>query len=347
MSITDKETPGGQAVENGNVAVQGGKRHKIKRHFKRFWWIHFIIFLCLVVLGVCLTIFVGVPDIAQDKINDAKLEIQGVNILQTESLKYRMEINSTITTSGGISAHVKGFKGVMYLEDLPAHTPFTNLDFPPTNANKHQMVNISQEVEITDLEAFDVFNIWFQNNKTLNVSVEGHTSVKPAGLETWFGVHFKKTVNINGLDLYKGTKVLNGSIGLENDIHGNNFNGTADIPNTSVFTLDIGNATFINFVGDEVLGSLTIPNLLLKPGSNVVNITAKMDQFAILDLVQSSKYCHTGILPFKLLGANVTNHGQNISYFAAALASANQTVDIDIGSIIKKDLNTTVDCQSS
>lgn len=347
MSEADKELSASQGVENGGVPVKVGKKHKLKRHCKRFWWIHLIIFLCLVILGVCLTIFVGVPDIAQDKINDAKLEIQGVHIINTESLSYLMQINSTITTSGGFSAHVDGFTGVMYLEDLEEHTPFATLDFPETNGDKHQMINVSQEVKITDLEAFDVFNIWFQNNQTLNVTIEGNTKVKPGGLETKFGVHFKKTVNINGLNLYSGTKVLDGNISLTADAQGNNFNGTASIPNASVFTLDIGNATFVNFVGDQILGSLTIPNLLLVPGTNVVPITANMDQVAILELVSSPKYCKTGILPFKLLGSNVTNHGQNISYFAAALASANQTVDIDIGSIIEKDLHTKVSCSSS
>ena len=93
-----------------------------------------------------------------------------------------------------------------------------------------------------------------------------------------------------------------------------------------------------------MVGSLYIDNLLLVPGDNHVNITANMDQVQIIELIRQKPYCQTGMVPFKLLGQNVTNHGQNLSYFAAALASINQTVEIDIGSIIKKDLKASVNC---
>lgn len=71
-----------------------------------------------------------------------------------------------------------------------------------------------------------------------------------------------------------------------------------------------------------------------------------MDQIKILTLVRSPDYCETGIIPFKLLGTDVTNNGQKLPYFAAGLASANQTVEIDIGSIIESSLGTSVGCRN-
>lgn len=70
-----------------------------------------------------------------------------------------------------------------------------------------------------------------------------------------------------------------------------------------------------------------------------------MDQFAILSLVRSPAYCETGIIPFKLQGNNVTNNGQDLPYFAAGLASANQSVEINIGSIIAASLGTEIGCE--
>lgn len=295
--------------------------------------------------------------------NAAHLEIQGVNILQTESNAYHMEINSTIKTDGSIKANIDPFEGEMYLEDYEPHTAFATLLFPKTNANKHQVVNVSQEIKITDMEAFTRFNVWFHNNETVRITINGRTKVKPHGLDRKYGVTFKKTLTINGLNHFNGTEVTDGHISLENDDNGRNFNGTANIPNNSVFTLDIvsgplnnasclifcsphlqGNVSFTNFVGDENVGTLYIQDLLLKPGDNILNITATMDQLAILSVVRKKPYCNTGILPFKLLGKSVVNNGDDLSYFAAALASANQTVNIDIGSIIKNDLGTTVKC---
>lgn len=185
------------------------------------------------------SIFVGVPKIAQSKINDAELEIQGVNIIDTTSDSYTMEINSTIETDGGIHADVDGFKGDLYLEDLEPHTPFATIDFPDTTADKHQVVNVTQEIKITNMDAFIDYNVWFVNNKTLKLTVEGKTKVKPSGLSRKYSVNFKKTLEVSALNLFDGTEVLDGIISLEPDDEGRNFHGRSKIPNASHFTLDI------------------------------------------------------------------------------------------------------------
>lgn len=106
-----------------------------------------------------------------------------------------------------------------------------------------------------------------------------------------------------------------------------------------------GNATFVNFAENFNLGKLEIEDLVLRPGINRVNITAKMDQNQVLKLVMEKPYCEDGIIPFKLLGDSVVNHGQNISYFATALASANQTVPINIGKIVHQDVGLEIKCK--
>ncbi|KAM0260508.1 hypothetical protein ACHAQJ_002741 [Trichoderma viride] len=329
------------------VAAPKSKRRGFLGHLKRFWWAYFIVFLCGVVLVTCLVIFVGVPKIAQQKINDAKLEIQGVNVVNTKANSITLQINSTITTDGSIKANIDSFDGVMYLEDLPAHTPFVNITFPATNGDKHQMVNISQEVQINDHDAFNTFNIWFAANQTLNVTVEGRTKVKPSGLSTKFGVTFKKTITMNGLNLFNGTTVSNGKINALAKKGQQNFNATVDIPNASYFTLDIGNATFTSFIDNTNIGNLTIPNLFLVPGSNKVAISAELNQVAVIEEVQSPKYCKTGIIPVKLRGSAVENDGQTLQYFLDGLSANNETVPMDIASIIKNSLGTSIGCPSS
>lgn len=178
------------------------------------------------------------PRIGQDKVNDAKLEIQGVNILDATSNSFIMEINSTIKTDGTVHADIAAFEGEMYLADLEPHTAFATLQFPETNANKHQMVNISQEVQVKDMDAFTTFNTWFVSNDTLRITISGKTTFKPAGLDRKYDVNFKKTVTVNGLKRFDGTKVNGGKIDTDQDVEFN-FNGTATIPNQSLFTLDI------------------------------------------------------------------------------------------------------------
>jgi len=342
--MSDKEP---QVVHGDTVDVgKPSKKRRCTAHCKRFWWAYLIAFCCVVVLVVCLVIFVGVPNIAQDKLDEAKLNIDGVNILETEPDNYRMEVNSTITTDGKIHADVDAFTGTMYLEGIEPRLAFATLDFPATTAEKHQTVNVSQHVTIADMDAFTTFNVWFTNNETVQISVEGDTKVKPQGLDRKYDVKFRKTLDVSGLNLFKGTEVLvdDAKLSLTEDKAGKNFYGKADIPNASHFTLDIGNVTFTNYVEDEDVGTIWIDNLLLHPGSNVVPISASLDQVKIVKLLGSDKYCEKGIIPFKMLGKSVKNHGEDLSYFATALASANQTTDIDIRSIVKNNLGTTIGC---
>jgi hypothetical protein len=323
-------------TENG-VPLKRGKRGTCARHCKRFWWVHLIIFIVIAVVLLVVTFLVIVPKIGQDKVNASTLEIQGVNVLDTTSKSFTMQINSTITTDGAVGAEIDGFEGDMYLEDVPSHTPFASLSFPNTNGNKHQQVNISQEIQIKDMDAFTTFNTWFVTNDTLDVTISGKTKFKAHGLNRKYNINFKKTLTIKGLNKFDGTKVTSGTISTKKDVK-YNFVGKTDIPNQSDFTLDIGNVTFTNFADDENVGSLFINNLLLVPGSNVLDIQGNIDQTKTLTLLTSKKYCKTGIIPFQLLGKSVDNHGENLSYFADALASYNQTVNIDIGSIVEKSL---------
>jgi len=331
--------------QSEQAPIKSSKKRTCARHCKRFWWLYLIISIIIIVLVVVLIIFVAVPKVAQHKVDEAELDIQGVHILDTETNSFLMEINSTITTKGGIKANVDGFEGEMYLEDYEPHTPFVTLKFPPTTNDKHQVVNTSQHIDIPDMDAFTRYNVWFHNNETLRVTLKGKTKVKPNGLDRKSSVDFKKTLEIKGLNVFAGTEVTEGHIGLQKDANGKNFNGTAKIPNASHFTLDIGNCSFTNFIDDEKVGTLYIDNLLLVPGDNVVPITAVMDQVEIIQTLQKRPYCETGIIPFKMLGNSVVKNGQDLPYFAAALASINQTVNIDIGAIVEKDLGAKINCK--
>ncbi|KYK55602.1 hypothetical protein DCS_07565 [Drechmeria coniospora] len=322
-----------QTIESG-VPAKPVKKRACVDHCKRFWWLHLIIFVLVSVLVICLIIFVAVPKIAQAKVNDAELEIQGVNVLDTKPDSYLMQINSTIKTDGKVKADIDPFVGNLYLEDVPNAPAFATLDFPATNGDEHQIVNVSQVVRITDEKAFEQFNIDFFQRKNLTIRIQGNTQIQPKGLNRKSSVEFKKVLTVNGLNLLNGTKVVGGKVDFMAKSGENNFHGTAEIPNNSHFTLDIGNATFINYADNQELGKLTITNLVLRPGINKVAVAAAMDQVKIVQILAKKPYCETGIIPFQLLGSDVQNNGKQIPYFLAALSSANQTVPIDIAGIL-------------
>lgn len=63
-----------------------------------------------------------------------------------------------------------------------------------------------------------------------------------------------------------------------------------------------------------------------------------IDQLSVLNVVSMKPYCDVtkGVVPFELVGTNVTNNGQHLKYFADALAAGTQKVDIDLFTPLKK-----------
>ncbi|RDA84453.1 hypothetical protein CP532_2143 [Ophiocordyceps camponoti-leonardi (nom. inval.)] len=326
-----------------DAQVGRSRKRGCVNHCKRFWWAYLLLLCAIVVLVVCLisqvsswhSIFVAVPKIAQRKMDDSKLEIQGVHVLETTPDSYLMEINSTITTDGSIHANIDPFQGNLYIDSDENPVPFATLDFPSTASDKLVLVNISQTVQIKDHAAFTRFNTLFYQNKAVRVRLSGKTKVKPSGINRKYDVDFNKILEFDGLDTFSGAKV-DGTVDIGAPTGSPNFRGTADIPNRSHFTLDVGNASFTNFADGQNIGSMTINNLIIRPGINKVNVEAELDQLKVLQIIGKKPYCDNGIVPFELLATDVVRNGEKLDYFATALASRNQTVNIDIGSILRK-----------
>lgn len=193
----------------------------------------------LALLTLVVSIFVGIPNIAQSKLDSSELEVDGIIVTRTRSDSYNMAINSTIRSDGGVSATISPFTAEMYLEDLEPHTPFVYLDFPETTSAEVQTVNTSKEVEIPDLEAFTTFNTWLMANESVRVTVKGDTHVRVSGVSRRFGVTFKKTMTLAGLNHLDGLNVTYNEVSLTADDRGDNFHGWVDIPNPSIFTIEL------------------------------------------------------------------------------------------------------------
>ncbi|KAG6008977.1 hypothetical protein E4U21_003529 [Claviceps maximensis] len=325
-------------TESGHVSetVRGGKKAALKNHCKRFWWLHLIIFLCVTAAVICIVIFVGVGNIAQSKINSANLEIQSTNVLNSEPDKYLMQVNSTITTDGTVKADISPFIGNLTLLDVSNARPFAQLPFPATNANKFQTVNISQEVTITDKVAFDQFNIHFFQKETVRISIHGKTQVQPAGLSKKYDVDFYKVVEFKGLNKLSGTTLSDMQIKIGVAEEGvPNFHAIATITNPSYYTIDLGNSTFNNYVDGQLVGKLAIQNLVLKPGKNVLPVSAELDQAVIITAATKKPYCHDRKLPIQLLGTDVKKGSRTIPWLLTALRSANQTVELSLDDTFK------------
>jgi len=342
--MSDDLKPGVGQQEHDVRPKKGGK---VKRHCLRFWWAYLIAFIAIVILVVCLIIFVGVPKIAQHKVDEAELSIDSIVASNTQSDNFTMSVNSTIRISSATAATIEGFEGVMYLEDFLPHVPFAKLAFPETTGETLQVVNISQFTPITDLEAFTRFNTWLLLNETIRVTVEGDTNIHVKGINRAYPISFKKTVTMNGLQNFKGTFLPESTVELQADKNGDNFHGIVTVPNRSVVTFEIGNASFTTYMSGKDVGVTYIDNMVLRPGLNNFTLHASISQAVTLETLQQKPYCESGgLIPVQLSGKDVVNNGQHLAYFAHALGSGNQTVDIPIGADLKRDHGLALGCKA-
>jgi hypothetical protein len=321
-------------IDHHEDSVGTKKKRGCANHCKRFWWIYLIVSIAVILLVVLLIIFVAVPKIAQHKVNESDLEIDSIVISQTHPNSYQLTVNSTIKTDGSISAKIDGFEASMYLEDTEDQTPFTTINFPKTTAAKEQHVSVSQHIDISNLAAFTQFNTWLLANETLRLTVTGDTHVHVKGLSKAYGVNYKKTVELKGLNNFAGLNVTAAQI---NPLAtSNNFRGFVDIPNPSVLTIEIGDTTFFNYLDGRDIGTVYMDDLILRPGINNISIHADISQAPVLTKIVQRPFCESGLIDFQMQGKNVTDSdGAEVTYFSHALASANQTVTINIGQALR------------
>ncbi|KAK3298821.1 uncharacterized protein B0H64DRAFT_83148 [Chaetomium fimeti] len=340
--MSDVDKSGVAQTEN----VSGKPRRRgCLGHCAKFWWAYLILVVVIVVVVVPVVLLVAVPKIAQQKLDDAELILDGISVYNTQGQNMTMSINSTIKTDGSVHADIEGFVGDMYLEDHKPHTPFARVNFPATTADAFQTVNVTQFLPIHDVEALTIFNTWLLANRTLRVTVQGDTNVRVRGIARNYPVTFKKTVTTPGLRMLEGTVVNPEWIGIESDENGNNFRATTIIPNHSRVSFELGNTTFHNYLLGKEVGTVFIDGLTLRPGLNEYPMRATIKNDAVIEVLGQKPYCEEGgVLPFQIRGKTVVNNGQALPYFADALASANQTIDIPIGAAVNKSLGIVIPC---
>ncbi|KAI0448527.1 hypothetical protein F5B21DRAFT_105297 [Xylaria acuta] len=307
-----------------------------KSHFKRFWWAYLLAFLVVAaVVVVPSVLLVAVPKLAQQKLNEAKLTIDGITVTNTQAGSFVMGINSTIEADDSVHATIDAFEGTMYLADVDPPLAIVQINFPQTTSSSVQAVNISQDIQISDLGSFTTFNKALLSRESVNVQVKGDTHIHVSGISRAYPVTFDKTVTLKGLNNFNGLSISDSTISAL--ATKNNFNATAHIPNPSVLTLDIGNTTFTNYFDGKAIGQTYINNLVLYPGDNTFPTSSDIQQLPILNALTQEPYCELGgKLPFQLEGKNVVNNGQVLPYFRDALAASNQSVTIDLSEAAKK-----------
>ena len=110
--------------------------------------------------------------------------------------------------------------------------------------------------------------------------------------------------------------------------------GTVSIPNPSILTLTMGNVTLNNYVDGTFIGTSLLPNLVLKPGENLVEMESKVNQTYVIEAVVG-RY-RDGMLPVEIRGERVESEGGRLPYFEEALKEVRLNVVLDVGRALGK-----------
>ena len=308
---------------------------KVKAHFRRWWWVHLILFLIGTIVVAVILCYVAFPRIAQNGINKSVLTVNSLELSNPTSNSFHLTQNSTIVNNTPYHPQLDAFNASL---SLHGSGPYAYVELPHLHATQTGSNLIDQDVTITDLAAFTAYNVAVLNDESVQVDVDGKTTLHEMRFPDTT-VTYNTTTTMNGLNKFSGFNVTSFSIKLPPEPDGTNMVGEVYIPNPSVLTLHMGNVTFGNFLpatpysSPFFIGNSTLENVVLVPGNNTVPMRSTINQTLVLDAI--GLVYKNGILPVDIVGATSVYNGQHLTYFEAALQSLTQHVKLDVGAALK------------
>lgn len=299
---------------------------RVAAHFKRWWWVHVIIFIAVVLVIALPVVYVGYPNIAQDDINESTLKITSMAITDPATDAFTLKQTQVIGTDSIFHPTIFAFDAAVSLLGSAA---FAKVRVPEIKANDGTKMDIDQRLDLSDVDAFTDFSKAVMLEKEVKLNVYGVPDLKQGALPT-IDVTYNKTVTMKGLNKLEGFKLS--KMHLAKGPNGANLKGNVFIPNPSVMTITMGNVTLDLSVDGKPIGQSFLNELVLKPGDNNLDMFANTELVTVTKLLPKYK---NNIIPVDITGNTTTYNGQELPYFAAALAANKLQVDLDVGEILK------------
>ncbi|KAL2047328.1 hypothetical protein N7G274_001349 [Stereocaulon virgatum] len=326
----------GKAEDMGHVEEIGpsGKHGfglKLKAHLRRFWWLYLILFVaCTLILVFCL-LYVAFPHISQHNINDSTLTIQSLVLLNPTPDSFHLVQTSVVGNGSPYHPNMDAFNASLSLDGA---APYAYVEIPQIHATAQATTVVDQDVKITDLDAFNAYNVAVLQNENVKLKVKGRTALHEMGFPT-ATVNYDKSVTMKGLNKLTGFNVTNFSIELTPEADGTNMIGTVYIPNPTVMTISMGNVTFNNYIANTptFIGTTTLTNLTLHPGNNTLPMRSQINQSLVITQLLST--FKDGMLPIDIVGNSSIYNGQHLPYVEEAFKSVTQHITLNAGAALK------------
>ncbi|OGM45567.1 hypothetical protein ABOM_006463 [Aspergillus bombycis] len=312
------------------AATKPSFKSRVAAHFKKWWWAHLIAFVVVVLVVTLPVVYVGYPNIAQDNINDSKLEVKSMAISEPTPDSFHVDQQQVIWTDSMYHPTIYSFNASV---GLLGAAPFGIATIPQLKSRDGVEVHVDQRLDLTDASAFGDFAIAVMQNEYVDLNVYGRPDLKQGGLPK-ITVTYNHTAHMKGLNKLEGFSLSGVHLLTTPASDGTNTQGQVLIPNPSVMTINLGNVTLDLSVNGTAIGKSYIQDLLLKPGDNKFAMTAEVDKLTLVGLM--TKYPGT-IVPVDITGSETNSSvydGKALSYFSRALASNKLRVDLNITEVV-------------
>lgn len=284
------------------------------------WLIGFLIFVVVIVIIV---IFGIIPPVAQKALDNTRLEIESISILQPEPDKFEFGVTSYITGSSKMahSATIDPMEVAFYLED---QEPFMYLPLPGVHGGDKILVQkLNHTTSIPDATTFGIFAGTLMDTEQFEMGIRGETKIHLGAIKT--KVKYREWVDL------KGFNKLDGMVIIKYDLSpGGEYGiiGQVVIPNPTVFTLQLGDVMLDLKLNGTSLGNGILPDLIISP-----NITGVYEFKANLTATNTFKLAgavRSGPTTLQVRATDVKFKGNSIPWLAAPLGAVVIDVPIDL-----------------
>ncbi|KAL8875591.1 MAG: hypothetical protein Q9198_006072, partial [Flavoplaca austrocitrina] len=206
------------------VTSEGRKQSfgaKLKAHFKRFWWLHLILFIAsILIIVLCMyvyllipsrtfprmelkpthntdsyhSVYVAFPRIAQNGINDSTLEIESLTLSNPNPNSFHLQQTAKLTNHNRYHPRLDAFNASLSVGGAE-NKPYAYIELPAVHATETTYTNIDQEVQITDMDAFIDYNTQLLTQESVDLVVKGRTKLHEGRLPATT-VDYEKTITM-------------------------------------------------------------------------------------------------------------------------------------------------------
>jgi hypothetical protein len=145
-------------------------------------------------LNTC-SIYVAIPKIAQDDINDSTLEVKAMDVTSPTPDGVHLKLSNVAKSDSSFHPTIDAFQGGLSLD---GKTPFLYISVPEVKAEAETNINVEQDVKFASKDAFNAYNKAMMGSESLDVYLDGKTKVHQSGLRA-ISVDYNKKITMKGI----------------------------------------------------------------------------------------------------------------------------------------------------